>query len=511
LSRWNEAGILLGVIPDAEAQPSSSEPLALLLAITSNRVLLDVIKRDRRLASVIFLGFAARVQSLALPAVRARLERELPKYPEVLDALFSLWQKAATPLLNALNADTFSPTSEALAPLLADYGEEPLRYALLHAEREDVRAWADLLENVPVMDVTPATTAPASPQPAGQSPEMAAMTVRIRELQGSVREAEQGHDTARREIAARERQLVAAAEVEALLRKQVDALEAQVDRERRRAKRAEDEVDALRKQLREREPAPTSAKPADPTATIAEAVALLQQGLQSLQGSIPPTPSSAPAPKPKPAPARKPTPPEASVILPGVRGTHTYPLAAILGALQRNDVKTVEKVRDGIARLADQPAKEREALQRLAKVGIPTAVLAGPLRPAVVDGSNVANMSHQARGKLEYLEQIRRSAWAEGYFPVVVFVDASLRYQIDQPDQLMRMVEDGRITMTEPGTPADPVLIREALARDAVLITNDRMEDWPEAKSVTRRKASMAHGAVRIGSFHGTGSSWFGR
>lgn len=503
--------------PDIDEQSTAPEPLALLLASTPNRVLLDVIKSDRRFASIIFLGFAARVQSLALPAVRARLERELPKFPEVLQTLFAMWREAAAPLLDAINADDFSPTPETLAPLLHDYGTETLRYALLHADRDEARAWADRLHEVPepVIHVIEAPCLPAAiaPQLDALRKELTQAHGRMRELQGAVRDAEQARDAALREVAARDRQLDAAADVEALLRKQADALEAQVDRERRRAKRAEDEVDALRKQLREREPAaPPPVKPADPTAAIAEAVALLQQGLQSLQGSAPAaTPEVKPKPKPKAAPARTPAPPEAAVVLPGARGTHAYPLSAVLGALQRNDAKTVEKVRDGIARLADQPIKEREALQRLAKVGIPAAVLTGPLRAAVVDGSNVANMSHQARGKLEYLEQMRRSAWAEGYFPVIIIVDASLRYQIDQPEQLMRMVDDGLITMAEPGTPADPLLIREAQARDAVLITNDRMDDWPEAKTVERRKASMAHGTVRVGSFHGSTHAWFNR
>jgi hypothetical protein len=500
---------------DADAQSIAPELLPHLLAALPNKLLLGVIKSDRRFAQLVFQGFAARVQSLALPAVRGRLERELPKFPQVIEALLTCWQESFTPLIAILASEAFMPTPENLAPLVATYGDTAVRYALLDTEREALHAWADRLSELPTPEAQTLVPEPAhdTARIVELRRQLVTLEERVRELQQALQRATQEREAANHAKVGLEHRLKTAVEMEATLRKQADSLDAQLDRERRRAKRAEEEADDLRKQLRERQTAPPPAATPDPSAMIAEAVALLQQGLHNLQGAAPPpaAPPSKPPPAKPAAPVRKSAPPEASVVLPGTRGTRTYPLAAVLGALQRNDTATVEKVRDGIARLADQPAKERDALQRLATVGIPAAVLTGPLRAAVVDGSNVANMSHAARGKLAYLDQIRRSAWTEGYFPILIIVDASLRYQIDQPEQLMRMVEDGLITMTDPGTPADPLLIREAQARNAVLITNDRMEEWPDAKTVDRRKASMSHNTVRVGSFHTSTHTWFQR
>jgi hypothetical protein len=135
-------------------------------------------------------------------------------------------------------------------------------------------------------------------------------------------------------------------------------------------------------------------------------------------------------------------------------------------------------------------------------------VLAGPLRPAVLDGSNVANMSSERRAHIAYIQQAQHSAWEEGYFPVLIIVDASLRHQIDQPDALMERVERGEIIMAPPGTSADALLIEEAAARHAVILTNDRMADWPAAAKLEKRHVELRNGAARLGSFHRSGELW---
>jgi hypothetical protein len=173
-----------------------------------------------------------------------------------------------------------------------------------------------------------------------------------------------------------------------------------------------------------------------------------------------------------------------------------------------NDVAYVNKVRDELARLAHDRVKERELLAELTQAGIPEAVLVGPLRPAFVDGSNVANMSPERHGHLAYLDQIRASAWAEGYFPVTIIVDASLRYQIDQPDALMTRVERGEILMAPAGTSADELLIEEAQTHHGIIITNDRMTNWPAAKSLEKRHAVLECDSARLGSFHRSAFFW---
>ncbi|HEY3417586.1 MAG TPA: hypothetical protein VGM23_11945, partial [Armatimonadota bacterium] len=286
-----------------------------------------------------------------------------------------------------------------------------------------------------------------------------------------------------------------------------------IKREQRRSRSAETEKEKLEKALRKLEQQTQRAAPEHtPPATsraIEEAIAILQKAVQKqsppvAEPAIPVTPAQ-PAAAPVARRAAPPSPREPSVILPTGRGEETIPIARILAALRRNDQALIATVRDGIARLAGRQ-REKMALHTLEEAGIPSPVLDGPLRPAVVDGSNIANMSPERRARLAYLQQVRKSAWNEGYFPVIIIVDASLKHQIDQPDALMALVEAGEIRMASPGTSADELLIAEALQLRAVLLTNDRMTNWPDAKSLELRHVELQRGEARVGSFHR--SSW---
>jgi len=194
--------------------------------------------------------------------------------------------------------------------------------------------------------------------------------------------------------------------------------------------------------------------------------------------------------------------------LPRAREKVSHTPAQIQTALVHNDVTLINSVRDSLARLANNKGKERETLQTLLAAGIPKTVLTGPLRPAVVDGSNIANMSPQRKGRLIYLEQVRRAAWDEGYFPVIIIIDASLPYQIDTPEALFAMVERGEIEMAPSGTSADERLIDTALDLHAVIITNDRLTDWPNAKELEKRHVEFVNNVICLGSFHRSWLPW---
>ena len=277
----------------------------------------------------------------------------------------------------------------------------------------------------------------------------------------------------------------------------------------RRTRRAIEEAAELRQALRQAQAAPADAAPApspELRRIIADAIAVLQRGLgptaPAAEGPTVTFPSAPPPLPPRPAP-------DQTVVLPYGHGRkQTYHTERLRQALARNDLDQLQRVREGLTRLAKSPEKEREALDTLAKGGIPRPLLAGPLHPAVLDGSNIANMSPSARGRLAYLVQARRAAWEEGYFPVLIIVDASLRHQIDDPDGLMALVERGEIIMAPPGTSADPLLIDEAAARHATLLTNDRMIDWPAAKNLEKRHVELDRGTIHLGGFH-TSSRWF--
>jgi hypothetical protein len=115
----------------------------------------------------------------------------------------------------------------------------------------------------------------------------------------------------------------------------------------------------------------------------------------------------------------------------------------------------------------------------------------------------------RGRARLAYIQQVQLSAWREGYFPVIIIVDASLRHSIDRADLLMDMVDSGEIIMAPAGTSADELLIDEAEHRHAVLITNDRMLDWPAAKTLEKRHIELIGGSVLVGMFHRSSSLWF--
>ena len=187
-----------------------------------------------------------------------------------------------------------------------------------------------------------------------------------------------------------------------------------------------------------------------------------------------------------------------------------FPLKEVLAGLRRNDEELLHVIRDGITVLAKDPERERLLVSELIRAGVPDTLLRGPIHAAVIDGSNVANLNKEnGRARLAYIQQVQRSAWREGYFPVIIVVDASLRHSIDRSDLLMEMVNNGEILMAPAGTSADEMLISEAEHRHAIIITNDRMLDWPAAKSLEKRHVELIGGMVTVGLFHRSASLWF--
>ncbi len=503
-------------------QPSRSpEPLAQLINSLPPHVLLEFVKNDEMLLRSVLQGFSARESSLRKPVVRQRLERAAQLQPALAAELLQAWMESYDHLMRRLNDPATPLTIAGLHALYKDFGAEALEFALLHTTRKEAAAWAARMTEIR------AYTPPAVPRvPLFGKREQAAKREKTAGLERRVVELEQQRDSLRDELAEVTRQLAQAAEREAALRKQLTETEGRLEREQRRAKKAEDETTALRKQPRKappaapasapkaaapERPAATPAAPADSVTAIKSAIAALQQSLEQLTANPPAT--AAP-------PAKKATRPAAPVseamtrrsagttLTLGVRGKQAYPLAQIITALVHNDVTLINTIRDGLARLAHNKQKEREALRVLLAAGIPKPVLTGPLRPAVVDGSNIANMSPQRKGRLVYLEQVRRAAWDEGYFPVIIIIDASLPYQIDQPDALLAMVERGEVEMVPSGTSADARLIEEAQDMHAIIITNDRLSDWPAAKELEKRHAEFVNEVIRLGNFHRTWLPW---
>lgn len=276
-----------------------------------------------------------------------------------------------------------------------------------------------------------------------------------------------------------------------------------------------EEVGRLRHRVAELEAERETAQ-RDVLGILQETSALVQRGVTLLQQGTPARPA-APPPLEKHAPTTTATPTAPPVVrqtsppivLSGGKAKQTYTALQLLNALEWNDVALIDRIRDNIARLAaTQPTQEARIMAQIREAGLPEIVFNGPLRPALIDGSNIANMSAERRAHLAYIKQARRAAWAEGYFPVYIIVDASLRYQIDHPEALLAMIDRDEIMAAPPGTAADTLLVDEATKRHAILITNDRMTEWPDAKTLEKRHVTLVRGTATLGSFH-RADQWF--
>ena len=121
-----------------------------------------------------------------------------------------------------------------------------------------------------------------------------------------------------------------------------------------------------------------------------------------------------------------------------------------------------------------------------------------PRGAAVVDGSNVAWFDQESlvhgMPRLRAILAIRRTLWAKGFFPVVLYADANLPYSIDDKPALLRMRDRQELTFVDAGTTADEALLRIAKQMNAPLITNDKMEDWDPERTVRKVRYTVSMG-----------------
>ncbi len=96
----------------------------------------------------------------------------------------------------------------------------------------------------------------------------------------------------------------------------------------------------------------------------------------------------------------------------------------------------------------------------------------------IVDAANVAH-----HGKMEgqpSLDRIIRAVGAlekMGYQPVLI-ADASLRHEIDQKEEYLKLVEGGKIQEVPSGTPADHHILKLAEEEDAKILSNDVFREY---------------------------------
>ena len=122
------------------------------------------------------------------------------------------------------------------------------------------------------------------------------------------------------------------------------------------------------------------------------------------------------------------------------------------------------------------PELRRRFLERLGQAGThyPRVLTHGTAR-VLVDASNVARFrsNKYGKGRLADLQLMRQELQRLDCWPIIFIADASLPYNIDQPNELREMARNGEIIITDKGIEADEILAREARATGAYVVTND--------------------------------------
>lgn len=118
----------------------------------------------------------------------------------------------------------------------------------------------------------------------------------------------------------------------------------------------------------------------------------------------------------------------------------------------------------------------------------------------IVDGSNVMYWEGD-KPSLMTVRHVLRDVKDAGFVPLVWF-DANVGYLTQgaylRPEQLSRMLglSKGQVCVAPKGTPADPLLLEEAVRLGARVVTNDRFRDWAEDHPAVTEPGFLVGGRV---------------
>ena len=123
----------------------------------------------------------------------------------------------------------------------------------------------------------------------------------------------------------------------------------------------------------------------------------------------------------------------------------------------------------------------------------------------VVDGSNVLHWERDTPD-IQSVFHVAVALKSEGYIPVVWF-DANVGYLIGDRYMgrapLARMIglPERQVFVAPKGTPADPLLLKDAVALKARVVTNDRFRDWEDEFPQIREKGFLVRGRMQRDEF----------
>jgi hypothetical protein len=121
----------------------------------------------------------------------------------------------------------------------------------------------------------------------------------------------------------------------------------------------------------------------------------------------------------------------------------------------------------------------------------------------VVDGSNVMYWEGE-KPSLVTVRRVLAAVQEAGFVPLVWF-DANVGYLTQgaylRPEQLSRMLglARGQVLVAPKGTPADPLLLEEAVRLGTRVVTNDRFRDWAEDHPAVKAPGFLVGGTMSGG------------
>jgi hypothetical protein len=100
---------------------------------------------------------------------------------------------------------------------------------------------------------------------------------------------------------------------------------------------------------------------------------------------------------------------------------------------------------------------------------------------AIVDGANIAYIEESEKGqpKVSNILAVREALEKRGYQPIII-VDASTRHQVDDPDQLERLIDEQIVRQAPSDTDADYFVLKIADKMKAVIISNDEYREFQD-------------------------------
>ena len=99
----------------------------------------------------------------------------------------------------------------------------------------------------------------------------------------------------------------------------------------------------------------------------------------------------------------------------------------------------------------------------------------------MVDGANIAytEQTEGDKAKVSNLIAVRKKLQDMGFEPIII-VDASLRYEVDDPEQLEGLFDKQKVRQAPAETDADYFVLKMAEEIDAPVISNDTYDRYRE-------------------------------